>query len=527
MADASITLNVPASAAPGSAVHVAGSISDNGPAAGVAVGITVKDANGNEKYVNQTTSAAGGSFSFDIGLPTDASGNWQVFVSGGGATASKTLTVQGGNTSIPVTGVNVSKTTDTISAGGSDTLTATVVPANATNKSVTWSSSNPTVATVDSGGLVRGVTAGTATITVTTTDGSRTATCLVTVQAAAQEPSPGGGAPAPEAVTSTSGSATVNPAAGGSISLGSDARVSIPAGALQGSTAVDVSVQKASNSPAAPSGFQLLGSVYQFTVDGKDSYSFDKPVTLTFSLDPAALNPGEIPSICYYDTVSSQWVSLGGTVSGNTISVTVDHFTSFAVMAGQAAPAAPAAPQVFTDVPASYWASKVINNLSGLGYISGYPNGIFKPESGITRAEFVSIMGRVLKLDAFSPAAPDFKDVSPGDWYYGSVEGASHAGIVKGDGSIFNPGSPITREQMACILINSLGSQDEVQASRNDKTGFTDDHSISGWARGFVAVAVKDGLIKGYPENNSFRPQHGATRAEACAMIGNFLNVRK
>jgi hypothetical protein len=42
-----------------------------------------------------------------------------------------------------------------------------------------------------------------------------------------------------------------------------------------------------------------------------------------------------------------------------------------------------------------------------------------------------------------------------------------------------------------------------------------------------VAVAVQDGLIKGYPGDNSFRPKSAATRAEACAMIVNFLNIQK
>ena len=58
----------------------------------------------------------------------------------------------------------------------------------------------------------------------------------------------------------------------------------------------------------------------------------------------------------------------------------------------------------------------------------------------------------------------------------------------------------------------------------NAKTSFTDDAGISSWARGFVVVAVKDGLLKGYPDG-SFRPQGDATRAEACAMIENFLQV--
>jgi hypothetical protein len=60
----------------------------------------------------------------------------------------------------------------------------------------------------------------------------------------------------------------------------------------------------------------------------------------------------------------------------------------------------------------------------------------------------------------------------------------------------------------------------------NERTSFADDTNISSWARGFVVVAVKYGLLNGYPDG-SFGPQGSATRAEACAMIENFLNSRK
>ena len=105
-------------------------------------------------------------------------------------TSSKSFTMPAENvevsvsfSGIKVTGISLNKTSITRGIGGSgETLTATVTPTNALNKSVTWSSSNTGVATVDSGGKVTVVAAGTATITATAADGSgKTATCSVTV----------------------------------------------------------------------------------------------------------------------------------------------------------------------------------------------------------------------------------------------------------------------------------------------------------------------------------------------------------
>ncbi len=82
---------------------------------------------------------------------------------------------------IPVTGVTVSPVSAIVAVGATTQLTSTLSPGNATNTSVTWSSSNTSVATVDAGGLVTGVAAGSATITVTTQDGNKTSTSAITV----------------------------------------------------------------------------------------------------------------------------------------------------------------------------------------------------------------------------------------------------------------------------------------------------------------------------------------------------------
>ena len=86
---------------------------------------------------------------------------------------------------VDVTGVSLNRSATTILVGETETLFANVEPSNATNRYVNWSSSNTAIATVTSGGVVRGVAAGTARITVTTVDGGRTASANVTVSATA------------------------------------------------------------------------------------------------------------------------------------------------------------------------------------------------------------------------------------------------------------------------------------------------------------------------------------------------------
>jgi uncharacterized protein (TIGR02145 family) len=81
---------------------------------------------------------------------------------------------------IAVTHVTLNNATRTVGVGGTQSLTATVWPQNASNRSITWLSSDTNVATV-SGGVITGVSVGTATVTVITQDGSKTAICAVTV----------------------------------------------------------------------------------------------------------------------------------------------------------------------------------------------------------------------------------------------------------------------------------------------------------------------------------------------------------
>lgn len=105
----------------------------------------------------------------------------------GGYTATSKITVQEGTVDpaspISVSKITLSPTTITIKPKQTYSLKATVLPSDAANKSIKWTSSNKTVATVNSSGVIVGLSAGTATITATTVDGNKTAKATVTVEA--------------------------------------------------------------------------------------------------------------------------------------------------------------------------------------------------------------------------------------------------------------------------------------------------------------------------------------------------------
>lgn len=106
-----------------------------------------------------------------------ASGQQQVNVTLGEQTTSFEVTVTN-----PVTGITQLPVSLTVDIGSPQTLTAAVIPSGADNPEITWSSDNGSVATVDSNGLVTGISAGTAVITATSVDGGYATSCNVTVQ---------------------------------------------------------------------------------------------------------------------------------------------------------------------------------------------------------------------------------------------------------------------------------------------------------------------------------------------------------
>ncbi len=192
----------------------------------------------------------------------------------------------------------------------------------------------------------------------------------------------------------------------------------------------------------------------------------------------------------------------------------VDHFTLFAVMTKDSSDIN----NEFKDT-INHWAKSKIDKLINLGVVNGYPDGTFKPDKPVTRAEFASMLVKALKLNNNSSK---YFDDTLNHWSRDNVAIAVSNGIISGCGeNSFRPDAVITREEMAAMIVRTLKTTEN-----NNEISFSDNYMISSWASDDVRAAVGLGIMNGYPDN-SFKPHNGATRAEAVAVIVNLMELNK
>ena len=132
--------------------------------------------------------------------------------------------------------------------------------------------------------------------------------------------------------------------------------------------------------------------------------------------------------------------------------------------------------KTFSDVPADAWYATAVNTLASLGMVSGDPDGTFRPNDPITRAEFCVIA----LAFAYEPdnAVCYFGDVSRSDWFYTYVAQAASYGWIGGyTNGNFGPNDRITRAQVTTIVNNMLGraaDRDYVIDHQADLVQFSD-----------------------------------------------------
>lgn len=251
------------------------------------------------------------------------------------------------------------------------------------------------------------------------------------------------------------------------------------------------------------------GCTAYYTTDGSNptTSSTRKLYNAPFSVQSA-----KVVKAAVWDSRNELWSPV------TTASFSINSYTQIPVNTP-----APASSNLFWDVPPDYWAYNTINSLKSRGCIKGYPDSSFNPDDSISRAEIAAIVTSIIRAYFYDANARHFDDVAPEDWFFAPVEKTYQLELISVQGSFFGPNRAITREELAEVLVNALGKHSEAQANMYEATDFNDDSRISSRARGYVVIAVKYGLVTGYPESNNFEPQSGATRAEACVMISSFL----
>lgn len=153
---------------------------------------------------------------------------------------------------------------------------------------------------------------------------------------------------------------------------------------------------------------------------------------------------------------------------------------------------------VFGDI-SGYKYENDISELAAYGVVNGRADGVFAPESSMTRAEFTAIIVNALCLDKIENDV--FRDVTVSDWYFESVNTAYSYTIVNGiDEENFDPDGVITRQEAAVMIARAAGlcgidTELSSDAVRNALAGFTDYREIADWAADSMAFCVNNGII--------------------------------
>lgn len=267
---------------------------------------------------------------------------------------------------------------------------------------------------------------------------------------------------------------------------------------------------------------QLASPVYDFTltVDAKPVTVFDKPLQVTLPYDPSKVKDPSKLAIYYYDETAKAWQKVGGTLSGNgTITVELSHFSKYAVLETLAQT------RSFVDLE-GHWAKKEVEEMAARGIVEGVAEDQFGPEQSVTRAQFVTLVSRALKLPEGDTSSP-FTDVERSEWYGNHVYAAYRAKLVSGvEADRFAPNDLITREQLAVLMVNAYLYQKNMKLADivvTQEVKFADEGTVSEWARSAVRVASALGLMSG-DEQGRFNPAERTTRAQAAVVLYRLLN---
>ncbi|MBQ5683004.1 MAG: S-layer homology domain-containing protein, partial [Peptococcaceae bacterium] len=177
----------------------------------------------------------------------------------------------------------------------------------------------------------------------------------------------------------------------------------------------------------------------------------------------------------------------------------------------------------FADIE-NHWAGNSIRFVYENGLMRGVSDTDFAPDATFSRAMLVAVLHRMAGEPAANGAYP-FADVRDTAWYANPVAWAYQNKLAGGmTETQYAPNAPITREQLAVMLMRFAQYMDYDTADTIRLVHYKDAGSISGYAEGAVKWAVANGILKGR-NLNELAPQGTATRAEVAVMLERFVNL--
>jgi len=150
--------------------------------------------------------------------------------------------------------------------------------------------------------------------------------------------------------------------------------------------------------------------------------------------------------------------------------------------------------EAFKDVKTTSDYYEYVNELFERGFVHGYSDGSFKPTGLLTRAQASKILALNLGLDITKTSNVTFKDLPSDDWAYPYIAALKQAGIIDGyeDGT-FKPNAPITRNQIAKIIVKGYG----LKPAKAITLPFTDVQADNNWAAPYIQTLFDLGITIG------------------------------
>ncbi|MEO0683876.1 MAG: DUF1565 domain-containing protein, partial [Cyanobacteria bacterium J06649_11] len=163
-----------------------------------------------------------------------------------------------------------------------------------------------------------------------------------------------------------------------------------------------------------------------------------------------------------------------------------------------------------------HWAASFIEAIYEKGLISGFPDGTFAPEAPITRAQYAAIISKTFRLP-LKRKVRKFTDIESSFWAAGAIYRGAGMGFISGfpDGS-FRPNQNLTKTQAIVSIVSGLklaGGNPNILAMYRDRA------EIPSYATNTMAIATQKLLVVNYPLKSQLEPLRETTRAEVVALI--------
>lgn len=174
----------------------------------------------------------------------------------------------------------------------------------------------------------------------------------------------------------------------------------------------------------------------------------------------------------------------------------------------------------FQDVSHTDWFYDAVVHVQEKGIFSGTNASSFSPKGTMTRAMYVTALGRMAGVDVGAYSTSSFADVQAGSWYAPYVEWAVKKGITDGTGDRkYSPDATVSREQMATMTLRYFEREQIPYQTENPVTTEPGDiGDVSPWAADAVIKLWQAGVFTG-DEKGNFNPRAQATRAEAAVLF--------